>query len=71
MTRNDEDMLIWFEAKRKACNVRQGRRRDAMGFIPTAYYVRQFLLCVGAVALSFWAMKWLVIAAVHIWLGNN
>lgn len=70
MTQNDEDMLIWFESRRMARNVRQGRSRHAPGFVPTSYYVRQFVLCVGAVALSFWLTKHLVAFAVRFWLGN-
>lgn len=68
MTQNDEDMLIWFQSKRMARNVRQGRRRNALGIVPTSYYVKQFLLCVAGVALGGVLAKWMVDLAVWFWL---
>lgn len=68
MTQNDEDMLIWFEAKRKARNVSQGRPRNALGMIPASFYVRQFVLCACAVALSAVLARWMVMFAVWFWL---
>lgn len=70
MNPNDEDMLIWFEAKRKARNVRRGRHRNALGVIPTSYFVKQFVLCAGGLWCSWMLAKWMVDTAVRFWLPH-